>query len=784
MPNTSASETLHVQDGKPVTLPSGETVANAAFARDGADLMLTSPDGGTVRIEGYFSHNPAPDIVTADGGRLSPDMVSAFLPPAHPGAYAAATAPVASDATPVGKVTQVVGSCTITHADGTHAKITPGLVVHQGDVVQTSAKGAVDILFSDNTTFAVSENARLSIDEYTYNSSSHEGTSFFSLLQGVFVYTSGLIGKHDAGAVNIDTPVGSIGIRGTVIAGDINPAGQPSTITVVDGSIVVQNDGGTLQMSTPLDTATVSSYDTAATDTGTMTPQSFTTTYSAAAPVATSTFTAVTSGAVQPPATVVPAPETAPQTAPTDSTTLQQSSLPTGTSTTPTAPSSPTTFSTTTDTTTFTTSTTSLTSTDTTSGTVATAAAPSTTSVVSAAAPATGVATAAAPATSTTPPAFAVTATLNPAFATGTPLAGADSLPILGLGGFGNGTVLATFGTNNADPFTIAVAGTMTGPILQYASSVGDATANGAVGPVLQFNSGTNQLSIANAAGLTGPFSITVTATDTVTGATASMPLTINVGELGSSILIDNHITGGFVTLFPPAAITGEIVTGTASNQTIIGRDTSGDILIAGGSGDILYGEGNSVTFNENSNSNTVMIANPLSSGGDTFIFQNASFLTDSSHVVGAGSGNTLQLGNASGSSQTFDFTLGNPTTTAAPPVTDIQTISMTEALSGSSNNNLVLNFQEIFAMTGSAHTLNVINTQSGSYTTNVDIYSNGATLTYAGANSGLSGPQTMTLGATATETVTMHLASNNETVTLVINPGSTGAANIHLVVH
>jgi hypothetical protein len=185
-----------------------------------------------------------------------------------------------TDSSAVGKITQVTGEATVTHPDGTHAKAEVGTAIHQGDVVETSAKGAVHILFADNTTFAVSESAKLSIDEYVYNPQEHSGTSFFSMLHGVFVYTSGLIGKDDPSDVKIETPVGSIGIRGTVVAGDINAAGEPSTITVVDGAIVVTNGGGSITLSDSYDTATLTSYSTAPTDSGTMDSKTFETSYS------------------------------------------------------------------------------------------------------------------------------------------------------------------------------------------------------------------------------------------------------------------------------------------------------------------------------------------------------------------------------------------------------------------------------------------------------------------------------------------------------------------------
>jgi hypothetical protein len=193
----------------------------------------------------------------------------------------------------VGKITQVIGDATIIRADHTRIEAEVGLPVQQGDVIETGAKGAVNILFSDNTTFAVSEGAKMSVDEYSFNAADQTGTSFFSVLQGVFVYTSGLIGKSDPGQVNIETPVGSIGIRGTVVAGDINPEGEESKITVADGAIVITNGGGTLEMSDAFDTAILTSYSQPATDAGQLDAQSFSTTYSAVTPVAETTFSAL-----------------------------------------------------------------------------------------------------------------------------------------------------------------------------------------------------------------------------------------------------------------------------------------------------------------------------------------------------------------------------------------------------------------------------------------------------------------------------------------------------------
>ncbi len=98
----------------------------------------------------------------------------------------------------------------------------------------------MNINFIDETSFAVSENARLSIDEYVFDPATESGQTDFSVLKGMFIYTSGLIGREDPDDVTIETPVGSIGIRGTIIAGDVD-LGE---ITVVEGAIVLRDFSG------------------------------------------------------------------------------------------------------------------------------------------------------------------------------------------------------------------------------------------------------------------------------------------------------------------------------------------------------------------------------------------------------------------------------------------------------------------------------------------------------------------------------------------------------------
>lgn len=250
--------TMDATSGATMTLPGNEFVTDATMLRDGQDLILRAPDGDEITVQNYFSADPAPVIVSEGGAALTPDLVDLFVTPLE-GVQFAQKGSV-DDVSPVGIVKEASGEATVTHPNGVVEKAAVGTPIYEGDIVETKGGGAVNITFIDDTTFAVSENARLAIDEYVFDPATQSGESNFSVLRGVFVFTSGLIGREDPDDVQIDTPVGSIGIRGTTIMGDINPDGE-SQITVVEGAIVVKNAEGEQTLSQQFETVTLSGFN-------------------------------------------------------------------------------------------------------------------------------------------------------------------------------------------------------------------------------------------------------------------------------------------------------------------------------------------------------------------------------------------------------------------------------------------------------------------------------------------------------------------------------------------
>lgn len=231
-------------------LPDSSFTKDAEIMRDGQDLVLRAPDGSVLVVEGYFSADPAPLLSAPDGTVLTPQLVDSFVAHAGPLQYAAAD--TATDESPVGAVKEVSGHAIVTHTDGSTETAAIGTLIYEGDVVETDAGGAVNIVFADESSFAISDNARMAIDEYVYDPASDSGATNVSMLRGMFMYTSGLIGREDPDDVHINTPMGSIGIRGTIIAGNVTTG----EISVLEGAIVLQGtNGGEVTLDDQLETA-------------------------------------------------------------------------------------------------------------------------------------------------------------------------------------------------------------------------------------------------------------------------------------------------------------------------------------------------------------------------------------------------------------------------------------------------------------------------------------------------------------------------------------------------
>jgi hypothetical protein len=165
---------------------------------------------------------------------------------------------------PIGKVVTATGSVTIEHANAVvvQANIPPsnavgqtktGDLVYRGDVVQTGPDGKVGITFTDGTAFNLSSNARMVLNEFVYDPNGKSNSTLFSLSKGTFTFIAGKVAK--TGDMKIDTPVATMGIRGTTPHVEISDDGSVKFSTLIEEnkSGVENNKGGATQKRANID---------------------------------------------------------------------------------------------------------------------------------------------------------------------------------------------------------------------------------------------------------------------------------------------------------------------------------------------------------------------------------------------------------------------------------------------------------------------------------------------------------------------------------------------------
>lgn len=89
------------------------------------------------------------------------------------------------------------------------------------DEIHTGAKSQVQMLLLDKSVFTVGANAKLTIDRYVYDPNRSTRSMGATVTRGAFRFMSG---RRTTGSSTINTPVATIGIRGTLVDAVIGPA--------------------------------------------------------------------------------------------------------------------------------------------------------------------------------------------------------------------------------------------------------------------------------------------------------------------------------------------------------------------------------------------------------------------------------------------------------------------------------------------------------------------------------------------------------------------------------
>ena len=166
------------------------------------------------------------------------------------GAQALGQVPVVSQnpappppSSPIGVMqTSTQGTVTVTHpGTTTPVPLEPGDTIGLNDIIQTGPGSKASILFDDNTEIALGEKTQLKVDDYVYDPNGDSNRASYRFLEGVFQYIGGLLDKKDP--VNIDTPVGGIGIRGTEFVAKSDGTPNNLEIDLISGAVALTPTG-------------------------------------------------------------------------------------------------------------------------------------------------------------------------------------------------------------------------------------------------------------------------------------------------------------------------------------------------------------------------------------------------------------------------------------------------------------------------------------------------------------------------------------------------------------
>jgi len=184
------------------------------FKRTGVDLVI-SKDGHELLLADYFKSEKRAPLASSDGAYLTGKIVDALT--GH--VQVAQADGSASAAKIIGHVTKLTGNATVVR-NGVSIILNNGDNVYQGDVVQAGSNSSLGITFIDGSVFGLASNAKMVLNEMIYDPNGSSNSSLLSLVQGTISFVAGATAKH--GDMKVDTPVATMGIRGTAVLVEID----------------------------------------------------------------------------------------------------------------------------------------------------------------------------------------------------------------------------------------------------------------------------------------------------------------------------------------------------------------------------------------------------------------------------------------------------------------------------------------------------------------------------------------------------------------------------------
>jgi len=168
-------------------------------------------------------------------------------------------APLTAVAVPlnIGVASAVRGAVNATAPGAAGRVVETGKDVYSHDKIKTGAEGKLQILLLDQTSFTIGANSEMELDEFVFDPATNAGKVSAKIVKGAFRFVTGKVARRDPASMQVETPVGTIGIRGTMTAGTVGDKeatfvllgpGPENNADEKSGGITVKNDKGSTEV--------------------------------------------------------------------------------------------------------------------------------------------------------------------------------------------------------------------------------------------------------------------------------------------------------------------------------------------------------------------------------------------------------------------------------------------------------------------------------------------------------------------------------------------------------
>jgi hypothetical protein len=165
--------------------------------------------------------------------------------PAFAAAIVLSIAPALAAPDAIGAVDKAQGEVTAAQR-GDARNLQADTALYFRDAVRTGAGARFEGKLSDGTVLTLGEKGKLTIDEFVYRPDAPGGKLALSVAKGAFLFVGGKIEAPSGGNVDIKTPVGTLGVRGTTVWGGHIDGGFG--VLVLKGEVWLKTKHGTVDL--------------------------------------------------------------------------------------------------------------------------------------------------------------------------------------------------------------------------------------------------------------------------------------------------------------------------------------------------------------------------------------------------------------------------------------------------------------------------------------------------------------------------------------------------------